>query len=86
VEAPPGTVTFLFTDIEGSTRRSEQRPEWMTIALALHDGIVRRAIAQADESVRGAVGSVVHFRSALEQTEIDVMSSRIRDTAREKRA
>jgi class 3 adenylate cyclase len=34
---PTGTVTFLFTDIEGSTRLWEQHPEAMRQALARHD-------------------------------------------------
>ena len=34
---PTGTVTFLFTDIEGSTRLWEQHPEAMQHALARHD-------------------------------------------------
>jgi predicted ATPase len=34
---PSGTVTFLFTDIEGSTRRWENDPEAMGNALLLHD-------------------------------------------------
>jgi predicted ATPase len=37
-------VTFLFTDIEGSTRLWESAPEAMRIALAHHDAIVRGAI------------------------------------------
>jgi predicted ATPase/class 3 adenylate cyclase len=44
VQPPTGTVTFLFTDIEGSTRLWEERPEEMRAALAEHDGIVRGAI------------------------------------------
>ena len=44
VGAPSGTVTFLFTDIEGSTRLWEAAPEQMRPALASHDAIVRRAI------------------------------------------
>jgi len=45
VESPPsGTVTFLFTDIEGSTRLWEERPDEMRAALAEHDAIVRAAI------------------------------------------
>jgi class 3 adenylate cyclase len=36
---PAGTVTFLFTDIEGSTRLWEQRPEAMGQALAHHDAL-----------------------------------------------
>ena len=31
---PSGTVTFLFTDIEGSTERWEQHPDAMQAALA----------------------------------------------------
>jgi predicted ATPase len=37
-------VTFLFTDIEGSTRLWESAPEAMRAALARHDAIVRGAI------------------------------------------
>ncbi len=40
---PSGMVTFLFTDIEGSTRRWEQHPEAMHAALARHDAVLRRA-------------------------------------------
>ena len=43
-DLPTGTVTFLFTDIEGSTRRWEQHPEAMTTALARHDALLRAAI------------------------------------------
>jgi hypothetical protein len=39
-----GTVTFLFTDIEGSTRLWEQHPEAMHAVLARHDGLLRAAI------------------------------------------
>jgi predicted ATPase/class 3 adenylate cyclase len=44
VGAPTGTVTFLFTDIEGSTRMWEATPEAMRPALARHDEILRGAI------------------------------------------
>jgi predicted ATPase/class 3 adenylate cyclase len=43
-ELPTGTVTFLFTDIEGSTRLWEQHPEAMRLALARHDALLRQAI------------------------------------------
>jgi hypothetical protein len=33
---PSGTVTFLFTDLEGSTPLSDQHPEAMKDALARH--------------------------------------------------
>lgn len=41
---PSGTVTFLFTDIEGSTRRWEQFPRQMEVDLPVHDAILRKAI------------------------------------------
>jgi predicted ATPase/class 3 adenylate cyclase len=44
VDPPSGTVTFLFTDIEGSTRLWESVPEAMAAALARHDEILRAAI------------------------------------------
>ncbi len=41
---PTGTVTFLFTDIEGSTRLWETAPDVMRSALARHDEIVSSCI------------------------------------------
>jgi predicted ATPase/class 3 adenylate cyclase len=43
---PSGTVTFLFTDIEGSTRLWEQHPEPMRAALARHDVLAEALIDQ----------------------------------------
>jgi predicted ATPase/class 3 adenylate cyclase len=43
--APSGTVTFLFTDIEGSTRLWEAAPDAMRSAQELHDSILHDAIA-----------------------------------------
>src|SRR4051812_19902328 len=43
VHLPTGTVTFLFTDIEGSTTRWEQHPAAMKAALAQHDALMRAA-------------------------------------------
>src|SRR5260370_38270867 len=43
---PAGTVTFLFTDIEGSTRLWEQHPEAMRDALVRHDALAAAVIAQ----------------------------------------
>src|SRR5215217_6991051 len=42
---PTGTVTFLFTDIEGSTRRWEAHPALMPAAFARQEAILRTAIA-----------------------------------------
>ena len=41
---PSGTVTFLFTDIEGSTPRWEHDPDAMSTALAEHDALLRSTI------------------------------------------
>ncbi len=44
MNAPSGVVTFLFTDIEGSTRRWEADADAMRIALEQHDEVLRQAI------------------------------------------
>jgi predicted ATPase len=44
VPAASGVVTFLFTDVEGSTRRWEADADEMRIALADHDEVLRSAI------------------------------------------
>ncbi len=43
---PTGTVTFLFTDIEGSTRHWEEQPQAMEAALARHDALAAAIIEQ----------------------------------------
>ena len=43
-DLPTGTVTFLFTDVEGSTRLWEEHPEAMKGALARHDELLRDAV------------------------------------------
>lgn len=43
---PSGTVTFLFTDVEGSTRLWERHTEAMKRALRDHDEILRSSVAQ----------------------------------------
>src|ERR1700752_4262321 len=42
--APSGVVTFLFTDVEGSTRRWESDADAMRAALVVHDKVLRMAI------------------------------------------
>ncbi len=60
VELPSGTVTFLFTDLEGSTRLWEEQPESMTAALARHDAILRAAIASHHGRVVKTTGDGFH--------------------------
>src|SRR5690349_16935707 len=42
--APSGVVTFLFTDVEGSTRRWEADADGMRAALTAHDEVLRNTI------------------------------------------
>jgi class 3 adenylate cyclase len=46
--APSGVVTFLFTDVEGSTRRWESDAQAMRAALVVHDKVLRTAIEAYD--------------------------------------
>jgi predicted ATPase/class 3 adenylate cyclase len=54
-DLPGGTLTFLFTDVEGSTRLWEQEPEAMGDAMALHDALF-------EETVERHAGVVVRPR------------------------
>jgi TolB-like protein/class 3 adenylate cyclase/Tfp pilus assembly protein PilF len=47
-ELPTGTVTLLFTDIEGSTRLWEAHADAMRAALARHDTLLRHCIGDHD--------------------------------------
>jgi class 3 adenylate cyclase len=57
---PSGTITFLCTDIEGSTQLWEQHPEAMRLALARHDTILRQTIAAHDGVVFKSGGDGVY--------------------------
>src|SRR5258707_1037122 len=78
---PSGVVTFLFTDIEGSTRRWEADADAMRAALLAHDDVLRDAIeahegflfshtgdgvVAAFASPRSAVDAAVQAQLALE--------------------
>jgi class 3 adenylate cyclase len=47
-DLPTGTVTFLFTDVEGSTRLWERHPDPLRAALARHGGVVVRPRGEGD--------------------------------------
>ena len=79
--APSGVVTFLFTDVEGSTRRWETDAEEMRAALVVHDEVLRTAIevhggflfkhtgdgvCSAFSSPRAAVDAAIAAQRALE--------------------
>jgi predicted ATPase/class 3 adenylate cyclase len=65
---PSGTVTFLFTDIEGSTRLWEQHPEAMKSALEKHDSILKEAVALNHGHIIKTTGDGIHavFSSAMD--------------------
>jgi predicted ATPase/class 3 adenylate cyclase len=54
--APSGTVTFLFTDIEGSTRLWQADEAAMRSALSRHDQLLRKVIAEHEGTVFSAMG------------------------------
>jgi predicted ATPase/class 3 adenylate cyclase len=79
--APSGVVTFLFTDVEGSTRRWEADADAMRAALVAHDEVFREAIeahsgflfkhtgdgvCAAFNSPKAAVDAAVDAQRALE--------------------
>src|SRR5205814_9873757 len=77
---PAGTVTFLFTDIEGSTRLWEEHPEAMRAALAHHDAVLRAAIEAyggwvvktIGDAVCAAVTQTVHAAQAALRAQRDL--------------
>jgi hypothetical protein len=64
---PSGVVTFLFTDIEGSTRRWEADADAMRSALIAHDEVLRAAIEKHDGFLFSHTGDgvVAAFASPL---------------------
>ena len=67
-DLPTGTVTFLFTDIEGSTKLAQQYPDSMPDLLARHHEILRRCIETKNGYIFQIVGDSfsVAFPAALE--------------------
>jgi len=67
-DLPTETVTFLFTDIEGSTRLWEQYPDAMAIVLARHDALLRHVIESCGGYVFKTMGDAfcAVFGSALD--------------------
>jgi predicted ATPase/class 3 adenylate cyclase len=75
---PEGTVTFLFTDIEDSTKLWEQYPEEMKIALATHDSILKEAIETNQGQVVKTTGDGVHavFATAMDAVKASLDAQR----------
>jgi DNA-binding NarL/FixJ family response regulator len=64
---PTGTVTFLFTDIEGSSQLLEAHPKEMPAALARHHDILRESIIGHNGVIFLVVGDA--FCAAFSQAE-----------------
>src|SRR5215468_8586240 len=77
-ELPSGTVTFLFTDIEGSTRLWEEFPDAMRGALARHDAILRDGVAAHEGHVVKTTGDGIHavFGTAHDAVDAAVVMQR----------
>jgi class 3 adenylate cyclase len=75
---PTGTVTFLFTDIEGSTRLWERNPEAMQASLSRHDETLRGAIEKHDGHVFKTVGDAfcAAFSTATDALEAALLAQR----------
>ena len=68
---PSGTVTFLFTDIEGSTRLWETQREAMTTALERHDALLRYCIESRGGHVFKTVGDAFYAAFATAASAVD---------------
>lgn len=59
MDLPAGTVTFLFTDVESSTRMLEAHPRGYGAAIARHHELLSAAVTQAGGVVFETVGDAV---------------------------
>jgi len=75
MEPPTGTVTFLFTDIEGSSRLWERFPVDMGPALARHDSLLRSEIEAQTGFVFKTVGDAFCAAFPSPQAAIDAATS-----------
>ena len=74
MQVSPGIVTFLFTEIEGSSRLWEQEPKRMREVLARHDTVVITAVRQHDGGVIKTLGDGIH---AVHEDPLDAVNATI---------
>ncbi len=72
-QLPTGTVTFLFTDIEGSTPLWEREPVAMRAALERHHAILQAAMTAHDGHVYKIIGDA--FQAAFDVSAQAVMAA-----------
>ena len=77
-EPPSGTVTFLFTDIQGSTKLAQQYPDAMPDLLARHNAILNQAIEAQHGFVFRVIGDsfAVSFYNASDAVQAAVDAQR----------
>jgi predicted ATPase/class 3 adenylate cyclase len=78
VRPPTGTITFLFTDIEGSTRFWEYYPDAMQRTLARHDAVLRHVITTHGGYIFTTAGDAfsVAFHSPMAAIEAAIEAQR----------
>src|SRR5512139_3772155 len=76
---PTGTVSFLFTDIEGSTNLAERFPQDIPALLARHHAIVQESIRANDGVIFQIVGDAfcAAFHSASQALNAALMAQRL---------
>jgi class 3 adenylate cyclase len=79
--APSGTVTLLFTDVEGSTRLWDAERDAMAAALRRHDEILRSAIEQAGGYVFKTAGDSFCAAFSAARSGLDAALAAQRDLA-----
>lgn len=80
---PTGTVTFLFTDIEGSTQRWDRFGRDMETALRRHDVILREAVERHDGVVFKTIGDAFCVVFGRAESALEAALGLQRDIARE---
>ncbi len=77
--APTGTITFLFSDIEGSSKKWDLQPAAMRVALAAHDRLLRETFEACGGFVFKTVGDAfcVAFDTATDALNGALESQRV---------
>jgi len=75
LDLPSGTVTFLFTDIEGSTKLWEQSSGAMREALARHDALLRHVIEAHHGHVFKTIGDAFCAAFAAAQDAVEAATA-----------
>ncbi len=76
--SPAGTITFLFTDLENSTRLWERFPDAMKVAVQRHDAILRAAVESSGGLVIKTTGDgiMAAFDNAVDAVTASLQAQR----------